>query len=259
MMLTNQYLPYIVGQAREPELRHHDKNSYQDTQKEYAFLFMTPEGDCVKGNGVISWNTDGHLEKFTHKYELRLIKTFFKDDFFSECVLAEFISDDRLGKTIIDDGTHTVEIPIFVGSNEELPIGYTILLSFEPEVYDNFERRRILDTVEERLNGDPCEITVSWGDEPNKHAKTYDAVYVDGRFNENDLEELSKIKNVHVYHTRHDDNGDWTTPITIRKEGHGIAVNHCGMIITVDEIKFPPFSEFDEVDCDVNFLAGRRS
>lgn len=38
------------------------------------------------------------------------------------------------------------------------------------------------------------------------------------------------------YHCRHDDNGDWCTPVTIEPN---VWVNFCGTFITDEEIKFP--------------------
>lgn len=42
-------------------------------------------------------------------------------------------------------------------------------------------------------------------------------------------------KDKYVYHCRHDDDGDWTTPVTIEKR---VLVNFCGTLITETEIDF---------------------
>lgn len=39
-----------------------------------------------------------------------------------------------------------------------------------------------------------------------------------------------------MYHCRHDDDGDWTTPVTIEPR---VMVNFCGVLITDKEIVFP--------------------
>ena len=39
----------------------------------------------------------------------------------------------------------------------------------------------------------------------------------------------------HMYHCRHDDSGDWCTPVTIEKR---VIVNFCGTLITDTEIDF---------------------
>lgn len=39
----------------------------------------------------------------------------------------------------------------------------------------------------------------------------------------------------YMYHCRHDDNGDWCTPVTIEKR---VLVNFCGTLITEAEIDF---------------------
>ena len=38
------------------------------------------------------------------------------------------------------------------------------------------------------------------------------------------------------YHCRHDDDGDWCTPVTIEPK---VIVNFCGTLITDEPIKFP--------------------
>ena len=47
----------------------------------------------------------------------------------------------------------------------------------------------------------------------------------------------------HLYHTRHDDYGNWSEPVTIAQEGCQIMVNFCGSIVS-DE----PFNLTDETD-----------
>ena len=42
-------------------------------------------------------------------------------------------------------------------------------------------------------------------------------------------------KDKYVYHCRHDDDGDWCTPVTIEKR---VIVNFCGTLITETEINF---------------------
>ena len=54
----------------------------------------------------------------------------------------------------------------------------------------------------------------------------------------------------HLYHTRHDDYGNWSEPVTIAPEGSQIMVNFCGSIVSDEEIILD-----DETDIeDLNFL-----
>jgi len=41
-------------------------------------------------------------------------------------------------------------------------------------------------------------------------------------------------KGLHGYNTRHDDEGNWCTPVTIEKGG--VAVNFCGVFLTAEEM-----------------------
>ena len=43
-------------------------------------------------------------------------------------------------------------------------------------------------------------------------------------------------KGKHWYHCRHDDNGDWCTPVSIEMK---VLVNFCGTLITNGKLKFP--------------------
>ena len=41
----------------------------------------------------------------------------------------------------------------------------------------------------------------------------------------------------HCYQTRHADNGDWCTPVSIAPEGTKVSCNYCGTIITDEDFE----------------------
>ena len=46
----------------------------------------------------------------------------------------------------------------------------------------------------------------------------------------------------HGYNCRHDDDGDWVTPVTIEKGG--VMINFAGVFITETEIAFPEGQDY---------------
>lgn len=50
-----------------------------------------------------------------------------------------------------------------------------------------------------------------------------------------DMESIPQGK--HAYQTRHADNGDWCTPVSIMPEGVNISVNFCGTIISDEDFE----------------------
>lgn len=59
----------------------------------------------------------------------------------------------------------------------------------------------------------------------------YEGEFIDLRIDPNTIPQGK-----HWYHCRHDDDGDWVTPVTIEPR---VIVNFCGTFITDKEIEFP--------------------
>ena len=68
------------------------------------------------------------------------------------------------------------------------------------------------------------------------------------RLSKEGREVLSKIPGFHTYETRHGDDGDWVTPVSIKKEGIRVSVNFCAVVITTEEIPFPD----DVIELDID-------
>lgn len=63
-----------------------------------------------------------------------------------------------------------------------------------------------------------------------KNKKKFTGLFIDQRVDPDTIPEGK-----YMYHTRHSDNGDWCTPVTIEPF---VLVNFCGTIIVDEEIEF---------------------
>lgn len=70
--------------------------------------------------------------------------------------------------------------------------------------------------------------------------KRYEGEFIDLRINRKTVPD-GKF----MYHCRHDDNGDWVTPVTIEPS---VFVNFCGSLITDEEIIFE--GDYCRIDID---------
>ncbi|TCK58420.1 LPD28 domain-containing protein [Seleniivibrio woodruffii] len=78
--------------------------------------------------------------------------------------------------------------------------------------------------------------------------------YYDGRLKSAEKEQIEKLagRQLFFYETRHDDDGDWVTPVTIEKS---VFVNFCNTVIFIKPLQFgdADFIEIDEEDWDFDF------
>lgn len=78
--------------------------------------------------------------------------------------------------------------------------------------------------------------------------------YYDGRLKSAEREHIEKLagRQLFFYETRHDDDGDWVTPVTIEKS---VFVNFCNTVIFTEPLQFgdSDFIEIDEEDWDFDF------
>lgn len=58
-----------------------------------------------------------------------------------------------------------------------------------------------------------------------------DAIYTEDR-----IDRATVPKGLYIYDTRHNDNGDWVTPVTV--EDKIVTVNFCGTLITKKPVTF---------------------
>lgn len=65
----------------------------------------------------------------------------------------------------------------------------------------------------------------------------YEGEYIDMRIQ---MDSIPSGK--HGYNCRHDDDGDWVTPVTIEKGG--VMINFAGVFITETEIAFPEGQDY---------------
>lgn len=66
--------------------------------------------------------------------------------------------------------------------------------------------------------------------------ETEDGRVIPGLWTEMRIDNDTIPEPFHKYSTRHGDNNDWTTPVTI--ENHSIMVNFCGEFITAEVLDF---------------------
>ena len=243
-MLQNHRLPYLLHDVANEELSNPDKIHFGSDVVENVFVFMLPDGSCTAKHVLVSYDAsvfpyeDGKI-KTDHIYELRHVSTFFKDDMFSEFILGEFTDMTRLA-SLQSDNLHVTTVDAFVASDEELPMGAPIMIAFTPDIFDHYYLERTFDMIDALLEyTEPMVITVN--------GVEYDALFYDSRLSPEQREALGTLKSVHIYETRHDDNGNWVDPVTVRKEGIHVVVNYCGVIFTIEEIPFP---DEDEINID---------
>lgn len=78
--------------------------------------------------------------------------------------------------------------------------------------------------------------------------------YYDDRLKSAEREHVEKLagRQLFFYETRHDDDGDWVTPVTIEKS---VFVNFCNTVIFTEPLQFgdADFIEIDEEDWDFDF------
>lgn len=84
---------------------------------------------------------------------------------------------------------------------------------------------------------DKLEIHVV-GENKNREVQFFDGMRLDPN---------SIPEGKHMYHTRHNDENDWSTPVSVQKEGAGIMVNFCGTIVTEEPINITEETEIDFV------------
>ena len=91
-------------------------------------------------------------------------------------------------------------------------------------------KQQIEDGMSEKL-----EIHVV-GEKENRIVEFFDGIRLDP---------ASIPEGKHMYHTRHNDDGDWSTPVTVQVEERGIMVNFCGSIVTDEPINITEETEID--------------
>lgn len=78
--------------------------------------------------------------------------------------------------------------------------------------------------------------------------------YYDGRLKAVERELIQKLAGMQLffYETRHDDNGDWVTPVTIEKS---VFVNFCNTVIFTEPLDFgdSDFILIDDEEWDFDF------
>ena len=66
------------------------------------------------------------------------------------------------------------------------------------------------------------------------------------------VKELENTKKYHVYYTRHGDEGDWCTPISVKDKI--VFVNRCGWFITDEPLNFDESYGTRSKEIDVGFV-----